>query len=265
MKDSEPQGPIDISAFVDWRSITYGSLRPASRPQAWRVDAGCLTDILRGLRRELEVAVAHSEAIVDTYLYGGFTTESGDRSIELVALTEAMARAEWAGRSAVELPRFRELSTVFTVALDLPQATLSALYRARETTPNVRLRARGKICSCGWTATALELLGEGRDPDLALVCPDCRVTKLEFESPRQKLVDTLMASHVVRRAAELQGSTQSCEIVVISDDADALPAICASAAMGVRTKWIQTRPLRKYGYRELAKGMGVEILEVGVG
>lgn len=250
----------EIAFFVDWQSTLYGALRPEIAPVSWTLDPEILGNILVDLRGSLDLLLIDRDVVVETYLYGGFTETDGSESQEYVALTEALSRNSWAGRQTPRGPRFRNVTAVTSVLPDDNGARLHALHRSRLRVSNPRLRVRGDACTCSWLLTTRDLLVNGAGSQLR--CPECRQTKVEIETSGQKMVDTLMTSHIVHRAASFAQAEGTGEIWVLSDDSDLLPAACISAAMGIRTSWLRTRPLPKYGYSRLAQNHGITLREV---
>lgn len=252
---------LTIDLFIDWKSATNGQLRPQRLPKTKPPDAEILIAVLGALRANLERLLGTEDVIIDTYLYGGFTAPDGTDAEEFVLLNEALSRAKWTGRSGNSLVRYREVIPVNFARPDNTSHRLNALFRPRLRVTNARVRVRGATCACKWL-TLTEKWLDPQHPNSYSQCPECDTTRIELEREGQKMVDTLLTAHLVHRAALRSQQDDPSEIWVLSDDSDILPAVCAASALGIAVRWLQTRPMRRHGYREVVLANDVTISEV---
>lgn len=251
---------VQVDLFVDWKSATLGALRPLRVPKSDPRNPDSLAAVLRALRFNIERLLGDREVVVDTFIYGGFTAPDGADTLEQLLLNEALSRAMWTGRGRSGGVRYRDIVPVTFARHDVPAHRIHALFRPRLRVANARLRVRGDACSCRWLALTERWLSDSPAGSY-LSCPECQATRIDVEREGQKMVDTLLTAHVVHAAALRRGSEQY-EIWILSDDSDLLPAACTASALGATVRWLQTRPIRRYGYREVLVANDVGIDEV---
>ena len=247
-----------IKILVDWKGCAH-NLRPTRpRSRSWSTDPDIASAVLQRLQQVLQRVVSRRFIwSIDAFAYGGFIEKDGSDSTELQVLKEGLVRHPWTRRLSPFLT-FRDFQIVYGLLPRSDSDRLPGLVRTDEPIIAASLKKDTVICSCDWRLKTSAWLSSHVGKDR--ICPECLSANAVLVYTRQKMVDTLIASHALLIGRESLHRTEHIEVWIASPDADFAPALAGLASWGVNTVWLQSRPNHSFNYSSMLESVGVRVL-----